>query len=629
MTFPITYTVKMDLSGTVFGGSPSWTDVSLRVLPNKAAGRVTDGRQDESSDVNPSQFTFTLDNRDGAFTPGNSSSSYYPHVKAGVRVRLEVTCNGVTVEYYDGYADSFSVYLDADRAWGLCDVSCTDVLARLGRTVPLRSILTEEMLLSGPQVYVPMTDYTTVWGAVTFPTPLVSRPGVSGFDFPNTGSGLSSYQFGATGPHGAPEGGLSFSDYSPTDGYIFEHSTSAANGPVLGATPFCASVWFLNTVKVTGRPLVLQTANNEVVGVDISLPHSSLTVKSFVGSTLSSGTSGVFTIYNWHQVSVQVTATGTGPYTVTCAVYIDGTLRETVSASLTSNVIQYVQIGGQAVYGPPTVYSSFMPGDYAQFAMWTSPPNWSNLYEAGHTGFRGEDTPTHAARILSYRAASVSLVSSGAYSGTVGLHDLSGASVQSALFDTAHVESAPLYADGQGRIVLLNRGQMLSPATSATLDGSDGDLLPTLHVGSDNQYLVNDYTVTPSSGNGQRAQDTTSQDDYGYFSGSLDAPFDSDSDAASVAGDVVASLKDPPVGASQLEVDLFALAAHDPALVVSLLAVRTGGVLVLTNLPAPFDGVSVMVQGRDLSFTLESASLSLFTTGLGVGVVSSPTGAVA
>jgi hypothetical protein len=627
VTFPIAYTVKMDLSGTAFGGSPSWTDVTSRVLPNKAAGRVTDGRQDESSDVNPGTFTFTLDNRDAAFTPGNASSTYYPHVKAGVRVRLEITVNATTIKYFDGYADSFETYLDSDRAWGLCDVTATDLLGRLGRTVPLRSILTEEMLLSGPQVYVPMTDFQTVWGLIDFPIPLVVRPGISGFTFLDIGTGLSEHQFGASGPVGAPEGGLTFSDYSPSDGVGYQHSTTSANAPVLGATAFCASVWFRNAVAITGRPLILQTANNEVLGVDVSLSGNTMVVKSFVGSTLSTGTSGSFHKNTQHQIGVEVTATGSGPYTVTCAVIIDGTVLETTSASLTSNKIQYAQIGGQAHYGPPTVYGHFMPGDYAHFALWTSPPSWTDLYSAGHDGFAGEDTPTHATRLLSYRAPSVTLVTSGTYDGTVGLHEFDGESLQTALFDTAHVEAAPLYADGQGRIVLMNRGEVTTPSTAVTLDASDGDLLPTLRVRTDNQYLVNDYTITPSSGAAQRVQDATSQTDYGYFSNSVSAPFDDESDALSVATALVAALKDPEIGASGLDIDLFALAQHDPALVASLLAVRTGKKASLTNLPSPFDAIDVMVQGRDFTFTLETALLTLNTTGLGVAGAATPTGA--
>lgn len=624
MTFPITYTVKMDFTGTAFGSSPTWTDVTGYVLPFKKAPQVSDGRQDESSDVNPGQLTLTLDNRDSRFTPGHSGSPYYPHVKAGVRVRLEITCNSTTVEYFDGYVDSFDAYIDADRAWGLCDVTATDLLGRLGRTVPLRSILAEEMLLSSPQMYVPMTETVSLWNTIQVAQELV-MPASWSFGTTGTPSTNGSYSFGATGPHGDLSGALSLADFSPSDGIVYQVTPAVASRPVLGATAFCAGVWFKNPVGVAGRPLVLLTTANEPLGVDVSSPGAPAVVKSYVGSTLSTGTGGAFTYGTYHFISVQVTATGSGPYTVTCAVYIDGTLLETVSASLTSKTIGQIMIGGQLISSAST---TLIPGNYAHFATWTSPPSWSNLYNGGFSGFAGEDTPTHLARLLGYRSTAAT-VTSGSYSGTVGLHDISGQSVQQVLFDTAHVEAAPLYTDGQGRVVLLNRGQMLSPSTAITLDGHDGDIQASLQVRSDDQYLINDYQITPSSGNVQRVQDLTSQANYGYYANSMSAPFNSDSDALTVAQAVVTALKDPQVGASQLDIDLFAVAKHNPALVVTLLGVRTGQVAALTNVPAPFDGISVMVQGRSLTFTTTSALLTLFTTGTGVGSAPSPTGAAA
>lgn len=629
MTFPITWTVKLDLSGTAFGGTPSWTDVSTKVLPFKKAPQISDGRQDESGDVTPGQGSLTLDNRDGQFTPNNTSGPHYPHVKTGVRIRIEATVattpTPTVIEYADGYVDSFDPYLDADRAFGLCDVAFTDLSGRLGNTTPLRSILIEEWLKSSPQAYVPMTDTVSLWNTVQLAQSLVLPAGWSiGTDHttplttPN-----SSYVFGATGPHGDLSGALTLADDSPSDGIIYEITPAIASRPVFGSTAYCAGVWFKNPVGVAGRPLVMLTTANEALGVDVSSPGAPAVVKSYVGSTLSTGTGGAFTYGTYHFIGVQVTATGSGPYTVTCAVYIDGSLLETVSASLTSKTISQIMIGGQLISAAST---TLIPGNYAHFATWTSPPSWSTLYNAGFSGFAGEATTTHAARVLGYRSTA-SLVTSGSYSGTVGLHSTDGLSVQQALFDTAHCEAAPLYADGQGRIVMLNRGQMLSPSVAVTLDASDGDIQPTLQTPSDDQYLLNDYSITPASGNVQRAQDLTSQATYGYYSNSMSAPFNSDSDALTVAQDTVNALKDPQVGIRQLDIDLFAVAQHNPALVATLLATRTGAVAAVTNLPAPFDDLDVMIQGRSLTFTTTSAALTLFTTGTGVGTAPSPTGA--
>lgn len=64
-----------------------WTDLSS---PEMMAQTITPtrGRQDESSDVSPTQAAATLDNPDGDLTPDNPSSIYYPNVDLGTPFRL-------------------------------------------------------------------------------------------------------------------------------------------------------------------------------------------------------------------------------------------------------------------------------------------------------------------------------------------------------------------------------------------------------------------------------------------------------------------------------------------------------------------------------------------------------------
>lgn len=54
----------------------TWVDVSTDVR-DESGVVITTGRQDESSEVNPGSCRFSLDNRDGAYTPRNPTSPYY------------------------------------------------------------------------------------------------------------------------------------------------------------------------------------------------------------------------------------------------------------------------------------------------------------------------------------------------------------------------------------------------------------------------------------------------------------------------------------------------------------------------------------------------------------------------
>lgn len=75
-----------------FGSQPgdavqSWTDVTSYV-DLSAPVSITRGRGDEFSRVQPSTCSLVLDNSDGRFTAGLSSSPYYPNVKIGRQVRI-------------------------------------------------------------------------------------------------------------------------------------------------------------------------------------------------------------------------------------------------------------------------------------------------------------------------------------------------------------------------------------------------------------------------------------------------------------------------------------------------------------------------------------------------------------
>ncbi|MGL4257092.1 MAG: hypothetical protein ACRCSL_12220, partial [Microbacterium sp.] len=61
-----------------------WTDVA----PSCPGGyKVTVGKQDRPFEPTPGVLDFTLENPDGAFTPDNPLSTYYPNLVEGKRVR--------------------------------------------------------------------------------------------------------------------------------------------------------------------------------------------------------------------------------------------------------------------------------------------------------------------------------------------------------------------------------------------------------------------------------------------------------------------------------------------------------------------------------------------------------------
>ncbi|RUP66707.1 hypothetical protein SSPNP10_15710 [Streptomyces sp. NP10] len=65
----------------------TWTDLSDRVDMIQGVA-ITRGASDELSETQPGSCSMTLDNQDGALTPGNPNSPYYPWVRRNAPIRV-------------------------------------------------------------------------------------------------------------------------------------------------------------------------------------------------------------------------------------------------------------------------------------------------------------------------------------------------------------------------------------------------------------------------------------------------------------------------------------------------------------------------------------------------------------
>lgn len=88
----------------------TWTDITAYLRPQDGIN-LTRGRQDETSQVGAGVAAMSFNNRDGRFTPGNTSGAYYPNVKLRRPLRIS-RCD------YDAEAllASATLWLDANYA---------------------------------------------------------------------------------------------------------------------------------------------------------------------------------------------------------------------------------------------------------------------------------------------------------------------------------------------------------------------------------------------------------------------------------------------------------------------------------------------------------------------------------
>ena len=124
-----------------------WTDVSARVDLEQPF-QIKGGRSDAFSDVGASTLNgLVLRNDDGAFTPGNPASPYFPNVRRNKRIRVKVVATS-TVQKFLGFIDDWGVTLSAAPVTE-ARVSATDRFKILSRTQVPTNIATLEMQRQG------------------------------------------------------------------------------------------------------------------------------------------------------------------------------------------------------------------------------------------------------------------------------------------------------------------------------------------------------------------------------------------------------------------------------------------------------------------------------------------------
>jgi hypothetical protein len=142
-----------------FAASPAWTDVSDYVRYEGGIS-LQRGRQDNISEIIAGRLTLTLDNSDGRFTVGRSGSPYYPNVKIGRRIQVNVPDeNGVLRTRFDGLITELPTAWEGPQAQvSLEQVQASDVLAWLARQPELLSWTQQEMLADSPIGLWSLTD---------------------------------------------------------------------------------------------------------------------------------------------------------------------------------------------------------------------------------------------------------------------------------------------------------------------------------------------------------------------------------------------------------------------------------------------------------------------------------------
>ena len=147
--------VKVEIG---FAATPSsdittvtWTNVTswLRLSDGITLQR---GRQDETSQIGAGTASFALDNRDGRFTPENTSGAYYPNVQLRRPVRISYNTTPVWTGYIDSWGEGWNSGIQP-----VARIQASDLMARLAKS-SMKSLITEEITADAPVLYFPLND---------------------------------------------------------------------------------------------------------------------------------------------------------------------------------------------------------------------------------------------------------------------------------------------------------------------------------------------------------------------------------------------------------------------------------------------------------------------------------------
>lgn len=149
---PPTVQVLVDWVNPAFGagatGGAAWTDISGYVRTDQPLS-ISRGRQDNISQVQPGRASIVVDNSDGRFTPGLSSSPY-GLVTLGRRVQVNVADETGTMHTrFDGQISEIDLDESATGT-ATATLVCADVLAELNRGESLGCATVEYANSLGP-----------------------------------------------------------------------------------------------------------------------------------------------------------------------------------------------------------------------------------------------------------------------------------------------------------------------------------------------------------------------------------------------------------------------------------------------------------------------------------------------
>jgi hypothetical protein len=606
--------------GDVTQAPPAWTDITARTISKDGDFFITSamGRQYELAQMEAGTIQFSIDNHDGAFTPGNANSPYFPNVVLGIPVRVSAFWAGVWYYIGFGYVQKWPQEWPDLPQWGISRMMAADAVSVMA-SVAMPSALDGDMLLDGPYVFIQASEqYTSFTNGIN---PVYTSADAQGLLAANTSrvnQRAAMYVDGTAATAATGQSTQMFGDADAGFGTssISTAPTVSASGPGViytdpnlpdPVTPGGVAVefWLLIPATVTStllQPTVFQ-AFGPASAYKTANPSLSVQVLNFTGSNslkviLADGSSlsATFnTSLNPQQVVLQITATS-------LSVYINGGLVVTKSLTAAQTTSWNAVALGCCNYAYQS--GALSVGNFTAFDLGIYPAllpaqRIVSHYSTGALGQQGVDATQRMAQILAwgnlgfaragqvtFNGASVGVAEGPAYS-------LEGQSAADGINQLVTNETGMAFAAPSGALTFTHRWAIFNQAPVVTFGDSpvpgSGEV-PYLQAGGfdfDSTYLYNQTAATQTVGPNvtltATANDFGSQHSY-FLRSALQQAIQTTSnlDAIDNANWNLAKYSQPSLRVKSITID----AASNPAVAFpAVLPLQQGQVAVATRRP--------------------------------------------
>ena len=539
-TFPYQVITEIAFASNPLDDPAVWTDVSLYTQ----SIQTNRGRQHELNRFEAGTATVVLDNKDGRFSPFNTSSPYNPNVLPYKQIRVRALYNGVYYPIFRGHIESWPVKWPAPND-SLVTISCVDATKILNLKKALTSLSTYSttILASTPFVYWRLGEAQNV--TTVADSSGNGRTGQVVTQVPTTGTRAFSF-----GYQGAIVGDLNTSlDCGSTAGSV---RLQALN---FDATNSTIEFW-VQYQSPGGGDDVFQINNFNGVTSTKSITllgrrDGGVFVFAFDGTNSASFTSVAnLADGRWHHVALVTAAS-------TVTMYVDGYTDTAASASpgsLSLTGMTSIGLGG-------SIGLSSWDGKVDEFAMYSSALSAATVqahFNAGSYPLTGQQSGARIASILSSLGwpASLQKLDTGLIPVQPGTNDLLNNTGLANIQVVVDTELGEQFIGADGSVVFYDQTHKyrVPNGTSALTLGDSGVLGPggespyildSVDIQFDDQDLYNEAVVTPANLGPQIASDVTSQTSYGKRTTSKQGIQVNASDALSEAQLLVDKFKTP------------------------------------------------------------------------------------